>query len=143
MTIDYKAQYLHPKWQKKRLEILSRDNFTCQLCGSKDKTLQVHHFYYIHGRKVWEYDSSNFITFCDQCHKHEEDSLKKCTSVLIQTFKLIGFASGDFENLNNIIEERKLSGQQVLDALRNTPVTKSKKKVLTIDDLNAALGENG
>jgi len=43
--MDFKEQYRHPKWQKKRLDILKRDKFTCRSCGDKESTLNVHHRY--------------------------------------------------------------------------------------------------
>lgn len=56
-------------WQRKRLEILNRDEFICQCCGSKDKQLQIHHTYYQYGKNVWEYEDASLITFCNDCHE--------------------------------------------------------------------------
>jgi Zn finger protein HypA/HybF involved in hydrogenase expression len=62
-------QYKDSRWQKKRLEIMERDKFTCQSCGkSEDVTLNVHHAYYEKDRKVWEYPNHTLITWCEQCH---------------------------------------------------------------------------
>lgn len=66
--MDYKAQLKHPKWQKKRLEIMQRDNFQCQCCLNKEETLNVHHRKYIKNKKIWEYDNDDLITLCDSCH---------------------------------------------------------------------------
>jgi hypothetical protein len=63
--------YLHPNWQKKRLEILERDNFSCVECDEKDKTLHVHHQYYIKGNKIWDYPNESLITLCCDCHEYE------------------------------------------------------------------------
>ena len=57
-----------PKWQKKRLEILQRDEFKCTFCESDDKQLHVHHIYYLKGKKPWEYDNDMYKTLCDECH---------------------------------------------------------------------------
>ena len=70
-NLSYKEQYLNPKWQKRRLEILQRDEFKCHMCGSDEKTLHVHHIRYENGRKVWEYDDLELITLCDPCHDLE------------------------------------------------------------------------
>lgn len=32
---DYSQKLLDPRWQRKRLEILQRDDFTCQVCSDK------------------------------------------------------------------------------------------------------------
>lgn len=63
-----------PKWQKRRLEIMNRDNFTCQLCGDKDTMLNVHHLCYHNDKNIWEYDDWEMITLCENCHKEEHSS---------------------------------------------------------------------
>lgn len=65
---SYSEILTNPNWQKKRLDILSRDSFTCLLCSDKDSTLHVHHKEYLPGRKPWEYDNDNFLTLCKYCH---------------------------------------------------------------------------
>lgn len=73
---SYSEDLRNPLWQKKRLQILDRDDFTCQICGHKDKPLHVHHFYYENGLKPWEYSDSDMITLCEECHKAEHKSRK-------------------------------------------------------------------
>ena len=68
---DYGESLKDPRWQKKRLEILNRDDWTCQICGAKDKELHVHHMIYYDKRKPWDYSSLELITLCDECHKVE------------------------------------------------------------------------
>lgn len=68
MTYSEKLQ--DPRWQKKRLEILQRENFTCQDCGAKDRTLHVHHRYYVSGRHPWEYPHFCYQVLCFECHDH-------------------------------------------------------------------------
>lgn len=69
--LNYKEQIKSPKWQKRRLEILQRDDFTCQICGATEKQLHVHHLAYIPGRDIWDYDDYRLITLCEDCHKIE------------------------------------------------------------------------
>ena len=56
-------------WQKKRVEILERDKWTCRECGAADKTLTVHHAYYIPGREPWNYPNESLRCLCEKCHK--------------------------------------------------------------------------
>jgi len=56
-----------PRWQKKRLEIMQRDNFQCVACLRKNKTLHVHHKKYI--GKPWEAKDNDLQTLCEYCHK--------------------------------------------------------------------------
>jgi len=58
-----------PRWQRKRLEIMQRDDFSCQLCGDTQTELQIHHKKYITGKNPWEYDAKELITLCVNCHK--------------------------------------------------------------------------
>lgn len=69
-TTSFSDQYKDPRWQKKRLEIMGRDLFTCQRCGDNTKTLHVHHAYYEKNRKVWDYPNYTLVTLCNDCHKH-------------------------------------------------------------------------
>lgn len=70
---DYNKILRSPQWQKRRLEILSRDNFTCQICGHKDKELHVHHLAYSAKNPCLE-DGKNLITLCTDCHKAEHEA---------------------------------------------------------------------
>ena len=67
--IEFADQYKHPLWQKKRLEIFERDEFTCVNCGPSDRQLHVHHGYYEINKMLWEYDNDTMITVCEKCHK--------------------------------------------------------------------------
>jgi hypothetical protein len=66
--MEYKDQLKSPKWQKKRLEVLSRDEFTCKMCGDKETELQVHHMFYKPKAKPWEYPINSLQTLCSNCH---------------------------------------------------------------------------
>lgn len=69
MSSDYARLLQHPKWQKKRLEVLEGAEFSCERCGSQDQTLHVHHSFYDRCRKPWEYDDDQLFSLCEQCHK--------------------------------------------------------------------------
>jgi len=71
---SYYEKLRSPDWQRKRLEIMKRDNFTCVSCGNKEKTLNVHHKTYRKNADPWDYPDENFITYCEDCHCsiHEE-----------------------------------------------------------------------
>lgn len=71
--MNYSEKLKDPRWQRKRLEVLQRDDFTCLACGAKDKQLHVHHCYYVSGRDPWEYDSDSMLTWCKDCHKKADD----------------------------------------------------------------------
>ena len=61
--MTYKEQLQHPKWQKKRLELLESNNYICEYCGSDENQLHVHHTIYIKGKKAWEYENKYYQVF--------------------------------------------------------------------------------
>jgi len=64
--MNYSEKLKSPKWQKKRLEVLNRDNFTCCKCGDTETELQVHHLKYT--REPHESHLSDLETLCKDCH---------------------------------------------------------------------------
>lgn len=61
-------RYKDPRWQKKRLEILQRDNWKCKICECNDETLHVHHNWYEKDLELWEYSDNCYETLCEECH---------------------------------------------------------------------------
>lgn len=106
----YAQKLLHPKWQKKRLEILTRDNFACFWCGDTETTLHVHHEMY-NGSNPWDTPNECLTTLCADCHK--VDSLKNLTSLekyLIEAFRFREKHNTDMIKLfNKIVLREKTS----------------------------------
>jgi hypothetical protein len=90
--ISYKEKLLDPRWQKKRLEVLERDNWTCQSCKETQKTLHVHHQKY--SRAPWSIKSDFLITYCERCHSTIEMLIKKIDGFSIKKIKLVDCKSG-------------------------------------------------
>lgn len=66
--MNYSEKLKDPRWQRKRLEVLERDQFTCSCCGDTEMELQVHHLSYKPKTEPWEYELENFQTLCKYCH---------------------------------------------------------------------------
>ncbi len=66
--MEYRSKFSDPRWQRKRLEVMQRDRFQCCHCCSADKTLNVHHRYYVKNRDVWDYPLWSLLTLCEDCH---------------------------------------------------------------------------
>jgi len=98
MSSDYSHKLRDPRWQKKRLEIMQRDEFVCQKCFSSEATLNVHHCYYETGFDPWDYPSASVITLCEFCHS-DEDSYADRKQSLIKAFGNLGFLSEDIIDL--------------------------------------------
>lgn len=93
--MTYAEKLKDPRWQKKRLEILDRDEWTCQSCGRKDRTLHIHHHSYIYGKDPWDYFDGNFITLCWSCHESEE-MYKQSVNDFIHDYLISG---GNYKDL--------------------------------------------
>lgn len=112
--MTYSEKLRDPRWQRKRLEIMNRDDFRCQACRSKDKTLNVHHRFYQRGNDPWDYENEMLVTLCDVCHKKMEDSIRmvaeRCAfdEDMIKIMNHLGCASGLplYSALNQWIESR-------------------------------------
>lgn len=72
MSEKYERKLTSPFWQKKRLEIMQRDEFACRFCGDKTNELHVHHAIYLPGLQPWEYEDQHLLTLCHVCHLEEE-----------------------------------------------------------------------
>jgi 5-methylcytosine-specific restriction endonuclease McrA len=103
--MTYSEQLKHPLWQKKRLEILSRDNFRCTSCDTNEVQLNVHHGYYDKLLKLWEYDNKTLHTFCLPCHAEAHVSL----DILKEKLALL-----DINSIDNLIEILDLIDSQKL-----------------------------
>jgi hypothetical protein len=64
--MEYSDKLKSPKWQKKRLQILERDNWQCQYCKDTETQLQVHHLKYT--KEPWDANKEDLITTCSDCH---------------------------------------------------------------------------
>lgn len=100
MKNTYSNKLSDPKWQKKRLQILDRDNWECQWCGDDKSELHVHHLVYRKGNEPWEYDDRELLTLCEKCHRIEapkrQAAILLVSSILLRQPKLSGKALEQF-----------------------------------------------
>ena len=78
----YSDKLKDPRWQKKRLKILERDDFKCISCGDDKSTLHVHHRIYISNNDPWDYEDETLVTLCEKCHEYERNHLANAVSEL-------------------------------------------------------------
>ena len=99
---DYIKKLKDPRWQKKRLNILNRDEFTCQKCFDNESTLNVHHKYYLNGNDPWDYPDEALITLCEECHKEEKEYIEDLNKLIIKIKTYI--LSYNYNSLEHIID---------------------------------------
>jgi len=72
---NYEQELQSGMWLSIKRQVLARDSFRCVNCGASDMPLHVHHLYYKHGRKAWQYPLDALQTLCVDCHdaEHSDD----------------------------------------------------------------------
>jgi hypothetical protein len=88
-----------PRWQRRRLEILQRSDFSCENCESADKTLHVHHKLYRKGAMPWDYSDDELQALCEDCHAAEHVIREELAEVMAKMppydlDRLLGYAHG-------------------------------------------------
>lgn len=115
-----------PRWQKKRLTIMKRDKFRCKSCHDKTSSLNVHHRWYVGGRRVWEYPDIALVTLCQECHESETEfsidfsedgfSWEKIAALIIEIERdNMGWGLGD--NFDFAMQETGLSAKDILTVI--------------------------
>ena len=82
----YGEQLKDPQWQRRRLEILSRDGFACRLCGCESVMLHVHHRWYGDGAP-WDVAGEALLTLCETCHEEETREWPKREAALVEALE--------------------------------------------------------
>lgn len=74
--------YANEKWAVFRSKVIALDGGDCVVCGRSTfdgVVLQVHHKFYISGRKPWEYELCDCETLCRGCHAREHGEIRPDT----------------------------------------------------------------
>jgi len=101
--MTYSEKLKDPRWQKKRLEIIERDNGCCRFCGDPTQPLSVHHFKY--KGEPWEVENEHLATTCNKCHKREHSELIFFSSLFEK--EMNGEGSSAYKSLYYILENIK------------------------------------
>jgi len=100
----YQKKLLDPRWQKKRLEILGRDRFTCRVCWDTERTLHVHHKRY--NGNPWEAEDKDLITLCESCHEIESDAKDLFKEKAV---KWVENSSFSFDDINGFMQQLEMA----------------------------------
>lgn len=90
--MTYAEKLKDPRWQKKRLQILSRDKWKCKKCRDTETTLNVHHLEY--NGDPWETENKKLVTLCEDCHKQVESLKDECDYEFLKIYKSNNWESG-------------------------------------------------
>jgi len=69
---ERRGERFSPEYKRWRYDVFVRDHFTCQKCGDKrGGNLRAHHVKPFATHPELRFDTSNGVTYCDQCHDDE------------------------------------------------------------------------
>lgn len=112
---SYSERLKDPRWQRRRLDILQRANWSCESCGADKKTLHVHHKVYRKGAMPWEYPDDQLQSLCEDCHELEHQLRARLSATLAELNledieELLGYAMG-------IVHREYILGARLADPL--------------------------
>lgn len=103
----YAEKLKDPRWQRLRLQILERDEWTCQWCGDTKTTLHVHHEAY-EGADPWDTDKELLTTVCADCHSIEHLGLNDLEKFLYKCVRSRDWPNTEsIKRLNKIVRRMK------------------------------------
>jgi hypothetical protein len=106
----YAEKLKDPRWQKKRLEVFQRDNFTCRRCYDNSKTLHCHHLYYDPRKDPWDYSLQFLMTLCEECHQEETERREFQEQRLLNVLRWTGVMSWHLEELSDALVASERGG---------------------------------
>lgn len=83
----YADKLKNPKWQKKRLKILERAKWKCELCSDEETELHVHHLEY--SGEPWEVPDDKLQCLCKDCHELISGRFKDWDKKIVKANKRI------------------------------------------------------
>jgi hypothetical protein len=96
----YLEKLKDPRWQRRRLEIMQRDAWACQMCGTTTQTLAVHHLCYQPGKDPWESANEELLTVCESCHDHETRNIKEARNEILHRLRRMPWQTADLHMLS-------------------------------------------
>lgn len=101
--MDYWKKLKDPRWQKKRLEILARDNFTCCDTGATEEELHVHHCYYAKGAP-WETPNEYLLTLSVSAHEYRQGLEQRAKKALGRILSMSLCSEGGEGGLERLVK---------------------------------------
>lgn len=73
---EYADKLTDPRWIVLRDKVRERAKEACEVCSTPYAKLHIHHVAYRDGMEPWEYDPSELVCLCDQCHADFHKAVK-------------------------------------------------------------------
>lgn len=99
--LTYWEKLKDPRWQRRRLEILQKADFSCGRCGDAESTLHVHHRIYRKKKQPWEYDDDELECLCEDCHMGAENDRETVSEAMAIPYIECFLVASAAEMINN------------------------------------------
>ncbi len=66
--MTYEEDLSHPNWRNLRERLFKKANYKCSKCSRQGGSLEIHHKYYVDGKRAWEYPEDAFEVLCTKHH---------------------------------------------------------------------------
>lgn len=97
----YGEKLKDPRWQKVRLQVFERDQWTCKYCKDPKSSLHVHHTEY--AGEPWDVPIEKLITLCEYCHLLIETGEFKDRKIV----RFLKYIVGDYKVIVTVTEDNK------------------------------------
>lgn len=111
---SYSDALQDPRWQKRRLEILSAADWACEDCGRKDRAFDIHHNFYIRAfrNQPWRYENDLVMALCKPCHKFRQDFEEALFIAIARRLRRTNIADLEAYAWDQIYDEVKLATEK-------------------------------
>lgn len=76
------SDYDDSRRKQRRMEVIGKHGNFCEQCQQRPERLQVHHKYYDHGKRIWEYPNEAFSVLCQGCHENTEHEIRELRRIV-------------------------------------------------------------
>lgn len=101
-------------WKMRRLEILERDNYTCQYCGYRSEKYQIAH--HIDGNPENNEDE-NLTTICQMCNLIEHAGQGCVVQGVVDLYKKSKFPQNDIIRITREMRDNGKSDEEIIKFL--------------------------
>jgi len=113
--MTYSEKLKDPRWQRRRLEVLSAANWKCEFCGDDTEPLHVHHTKY--SGEPWDAPAKDLVALC--ASHHQQIAVDGGLVLIIASAH--PRVAGRFRQAILTALERGVTWERIIEAIENIP----------------------
>jgi len=125
------------RWRLKRQKVVAKAMFKCSECGSGG-VLDVHHLYYVKGKRLWEYPYKALVVLCRDCHikwhkthqlEYREEIWSKHKDYQAPANRKIYYVTKKGKSVRKEVPYKKVKRSKIAQPQALSPLEKRKQKI--------------